>query len=87
MLVTRSLLIAAALALVVSLAVELVFAGERHRYFPGSNLTLYWAAFGFLSCVVIVVASKRIGHTFLMKHDDPYTGEHVEPEPTDDDRG
>ena len=54
---------------------------EKEYLFPGSGLLLFWVGFGLFGCIGIVVISKWVGHTFLMKHDDPYTGEHVEAEP------
>ena len=87
MTLSRQLLAAVAIGLLVSLIAELMFVEHRHRLFLGSDLTLYWAGFGFLACVTIVIVSKWVGHAFLMKHDDPYTGEHVEAEPGEHDRG
>lgn len=54
---------------------------DKEYLFAGSGLLLFWVGFGFVGCVGIVVISKWVGHAFLMKHDDPYTGEHVEAEP------
>ena len=76
-----------ATALVIVIGVALSALAERYLVdhkeylFPGSDLFLLWVGFGLVGCVGIVVISKWVGHTFLMKHDDPYTGEHVEAEP------
>lgn len=78
---SKRLLIAIAAALAISAAAELLLVPERHRYFPGSDLTLFWAAFGFLGTVVMGLVVKWIGHTFLMRHEDPYTGEHIGADP------
>jgi len=78
MILSRNLLITAVVTLVLSAAVELAFVEHRHRLFLGSDLTLYWAAFGFVACVVIVLVSKWFGHTFVMRHDDPYTNEQTQ---------
>lgn len=77
MILSRRLLVVTLVALVVSAVVELLFVEHRHRIFPGSDITLFWTAFGSVACIVIVVVSKWFGHTFVMRHDDPYTSEPV----------
>ena len=67
--------------IVLSALSEVFFVDHRKYLFAGSTLLLFWVGFGFVGCVGIVVVSKWVGHTFLMKHNDPYTGEHVEAEP------
>ena len=81
MIVDRPIVIAIVVGVVLSAAFELFFVHHREYLFAGSTLLLFWAGFGLAGCVGIVVVSKWVGHTFLMKHDDPYTGEHVEAEP------
>ncbi len=81
MIIDRSLVIAIVVGVVLSAALEVLLVHHREYLFAGSTLLLFWAGFGFVGCVGIVVISKWVGHTFLMKHDDPYTGEHVEAEP------
>lgn len=77
--------LATALVIVIGVALsalaELFLVNHKEYLFAGSDLLLFWVGFGFAGCVGIVVISKWVGHAFLMKHDDPYTGEHVEAEP------
>ena len=80
--IDRRLALFIAAGVVLAALLEVIFVGEHRKYlFEGSTLLLFWVGFGFVGCVGIVVISKWVGHTFLMKHDDPYTGEHVEAEP------
>lgn len=83
MIIDRTLVIAIVIGVVLSAVLERFFVGVDHRkyLFAGSDLPLFWGGFGLVGCIGIVVISKWVGHTFLMKHDDPYTGEHVEAEP------
>ena len=69
------------LGVALSALAEAFLVDEKEDLFPNSDLFLLWVGFGFVGCVGIVVLSKWVGHAFLMKHDDPYTGEHVEAEP------
>ena len=69
------------MGVVLSAVAEVFFVDYRKYLFAGSDLLLFWVGFGLAGCIGIVVISKWVGHTFLMKHDDPYTGEHVEAEP------
>ncbi len=87
MIFSRLLLFTATLVLVLSGVVELLFVEHRHRLFLASNLTLYWCAFGFMACIGIVLVSKWFGHTFVMRHNDPYTGEPVLDEPSKSSHG
>lgn len=81
MTIDRPIIIAIVAGVLLSVAAELLFVSKREAYFTGSDLFLFWVVFGLLSCIGIVEVSKWVGHTFLMRHDDPYTGEHVEAEP------
>ena len=78
--VDRRLIVAIAVGLALSALAEVLLVEHRERLFAWSDLPLFWTGFGFAGCIAIVVASKWAGHTFLMRHDDPYTGEHVEAE-------
>lgn len=81
MTIDRPIMIAIVIGLVLSAVLDRLRFPEPEKLFPGSILPLFWVGFGLVSCIAIVVISKWIGHTFLMKHNDPYTGEHVEAEP------
>ncbi len=81
MIIDRPIVIAVAIGVVLSVVLERFFVPDRKFLFTGSDEPLFWVGFGLVGCIGIVVISKWVGHTFLMKHDDPYTGEHVEAEP------
>ena len=83
----RTLAIAIVAGVALSAVFEVFFVEHRERLFAGSDLLLFWVGFGFVGCIGIVMVSKWVGHAFLMKHDDPYTGEHVEAGPEERDDG
>lgn len=43
-----------------------------HGYFPFENLPAFGSIYGFLSCMLIIVASKFIGRCGLMKDERYY---------------
>jgi len=43
-----------------------------HGEFFWDDLPLWWAVFGFLSCVVIIIVSKAIGHQGRIMRDEDY---------------
>ncbi len=81
MIIDRPIVIAIVIGVVLSAVLEVFLVDHREFLFAGSDVLLFWVGFGLAGCIGIVVISKWVGHTFLMKHDDPYTGEHVEAEP------
>ncbi len=81
MTIDRPIVIAIVIGVVLSAVLEVFLVDHREFLFTGSDVLLFWVGFGLVGCIGIVVISKWVGHTFLMKHDDPYTGEHVEAEP------
>ena len=85
--INRGLVLGIVGGLALSALAEILLVEHRERLFAGSDLLLFWTGFGSVGCVGIVVASKWAGHAFLMRHDDPYTGEHVEAEPQEGEDG
>ena len=45
---------------------------KEHAHTAAERIPGFWAAFGFVGCVVIIVASKALGHAGLMKREDYY---------------
>ncbi len=45
---------------------------RRHAAFPWDELPGFGAFYGFISCVLIIVISKFVGHLVLMKKEDYY---------------
>ena len=81
----RRLAVAIVAGLALAALAEMLLVDHREHLFAGSTWLLFWTGFGFVGCVGIVVISKWAGHAFLMRHDDPYTGERVEAEPGEGD--
>ena len=45
----------------------------RHEiHFFGDKVPGFWSLFGFISCALIIVVSKWLGHHWLMRDDDYY---------------
>lgn len=45
---------------------------RHHPYFIWDEIPGFYALYGLLSCIVIVIVSKFIGHHGLMKKEDYY---------------
>lgn len=45
---------------------------KEHAHTAAERIPGFWAVFGFLGCVVIILASKALGHAGLMKREDYY---------------
>lgn len=45
---------------------------KEHAHTRPEHLPGFWAVFGFLGCVVIIVASKAFGHAGIMTREDYY---------------
>ena len=43
-----------------------------HHYFWWEEIPVFSAIYGFVGCVVIIVASKALGHHWLQKEEDYY---------------
>ena len=45
----------------------------RHEiHFFGDKIPGFWSLYGFISCVLIIVVSKWLGHHWLMRDEDYY---------------
>ncbi len=63
--------ISLAVILLIEIAVVYVLhLGHGHFWFE--NLPAFGSIYGFISCVLIIVVSKFIGHHWLMKKEDYY---------------
>lgn len=45
---------------------------KEHAHTKAEHLPGFWAGFGFLACVFIIIASKAFGHMGIMKREDYY---------------
>jgi|TARA_B100000315_G_C14595801_1_gene599160 hypothetical protein len=58
---------------VLALLILVDFIIPRHEiHFFGDKIPGFWSFFGFIACVVIIVASKWLGKYGLMKDEDYY---------------
>ncbi len=58
------------LALMVALDVLLV--SKEHAHTAVEHIPGFWAVFGFIACVVIIIVSKWFGHRGIMTREDYY---------------
>ena len=45
---------------------------RHHPHFLGDMIPGFWAGFGFLACILIIVFSKWLGKKFLFRPEDYY---------------
>lgn len=45
---------------------------KHHAHTKVEHLPGFWSVFGFLACVLIVIASKAFGHAGIMTREDYY---------------
>ena len=45
---------------------------KEHAHTKAEHFPAFWAAFGFVGCVVIILVSKCFGHAGIMKREDYY---------------
>ena len=64
----------AAATSVVALGLPLVFQTEHPRESWWNHIPGFFAGYGFLGCVAIVLISKWLGHRYLQKREDFYDG-------------
>ncbi len=48
------------------------FVDKHHAHTKAEHIPGFWAAFGFVACVVIVLVSKAFGHAGIMTREDYY---------------
>lgn len=59
-------------ATLVLVVVSDFFAHRHHPVFPWDKIPGFGAAYGFISCILIIIISKFIGHRGLMVREDFY---------------
>jgi hypothetical protein len=45
---------------------------KSHAHTPAERIPGFWALFGFVGCVVLIILSKAFGHAGIMKREDYY---------------
>lgn len=58
------------LALLVLL--DAIFVSKEHAHTKAEHIPAFWAMFGFIACVMIILVSKWFGHCGIMKKEDYY---------------
>ena len=58
-------------ACVISIGLGFI-AVPHHPHFVWERIPGFDAVFGFVGCLIIIIASKWIGHTWLQKNEDYY---------------
>jgi hypothetical protein len=60
--------------LVLLIAVDAIplFVDKTHAHTGAEHIPGFWAAFGFLACVLIIIVSKAFGHAGIMTREDYY---------------
>ena len=56
--------------LVLLVAADFIIRHEIH--FFGDKIPGFWSLYGFISCVLIIVVSKWLGHHWLVRDEDYY---------------
>jgi hypothetical protein len=51
---------------------DLIFVNKEHAHTTIEHVPAFWALFGFLGCVVIIIVSKWFGHAGIMTREDYY---------------
>jgi len=58
--------------LAVLILLDAVLVDKEHAHTAFERLPAFWSVFGFLACVLIVIASKWFGHAGIMTREDYY---------------
>ena len=69
---TKKAWILTAAAMGVTVVLEIAFRHLGHPEYVWHSIPAFDLVYGFLSCAVIVIVSKWIGHTFLQRDEDYY---------------
>lgn len=67
----KTLKIVCYIVLIVIFAADF-FIHRHHAAFVWDHIPGFSAAYGFISCVIIIIVSKFVGHLWLMKKEDYY---------------
>lgn len=62
----------AALALLVLLDAIPAIVDKEHAHTAAEHFPGFWAVFGFVGCVILIIASKWFGHLGIMQPEDYY---------------
>jgi hypothetical protein len=48
------------------------FVGKEHAHTAAERLPGFWALFGLIGCIVLILVSKAFGHAGIMQREDYY---------------
>ena len=51
---------------------DVIFVSKEHAHTAVERIPGFWAVFGFVACVVIIIVSKWYGHLGIMTREDYY---------------
>jgi hypothetical protein len=68
--VVRVCLVILALLVIIDAIPGLI--AKDHAHTAVERFPAFWAAFGFVGCVVLIIASKAFGHAGIMQREDYY---------------
>jgi hypothetical protein len=51
---------------------DAIFVDKEHAHTSAEKFPAFWAVFGFIGCVIIILVSKWFGHCGIMKKEDYY---------------
>jgi hypothetical protein len=51
---------------------DVLFVSKEHAHTAAEHIPGFWAVFGFVACVVIIIVSKWYGHLGIMTREDYY---------------
>ena len=51
---------------------DILFVSKEHAHTAVERIPGFWAVFGFVACVVIIIVSKWYGHLGIMTREDYY---------------
>lgn len=66
------------IAVLIGLIVGDLFVPRHHPHFLGDIIPGFWAGFGFIACVLIIIISKWLGTAFLFRPDTYYSASDAE---------
>jgi len=62
----------AVLAVLILLDAIPAIVDKEHAHTQAEHLPAFWAVFGFVGCVVLIIVSKWFGHAGIMQREDYY---------------
>jgi hypothetical protein len=61
-----------ALALLILLDAVPAIVDKEHAHTAAEHIPAFWSVFGFVGCVILIIASKWFGHLGIMQREDYY---------------